>query len=622
METRANPTQAWRFGVFEVDARNMELRRSGTAVKIREQSFSILVFLLEHAGELVTREELCRVLWPSDTFVDFDHSLNAAVMKLREALGDSADKPLYVETIPKRGYRFIAPLSQTAGVRNGPASSKGDANSNPILSPIVLSSIEANDQSGPDSIAVLPFGTGAGEPDGAYLSEGFTASIINNLSQLRDLRVVPTTTAFKYVDRRSTASQSARELAVRVVLTGEIAKHGNALTISAELLDAIHESQLWGTRYNCQLEDIVAIQADIASQVATRLRLRVGDTERRQLARLPTESREAYHLYLRAMHWGKKLTAEGLRKGIDYTRQAIDADPAYAGAWKGLSYLYLLAGLLGAAPTDTFPRAKAAAFKALEIDDREADARAILAFVRLIYEWDWQGCLQGLLRVIEIAPNLASGHDVYSYWYVTQGLYKEAAIEAKRALDIDPLSVRYSYLAGFISFSAGQYDLAIEQLCRTLELDPSFAPPYQFLAYAYVRKKMRNESIAALEKAPEGATNDSRREILRAIVDAQTGEPAKARIVLDKLRQELTPPDFASAYHCAVLHALLGETDQSFESLEMAREGRSIYLMYLAIAPNLESLHDDPRFLDLLRSIGIPISGTLESSYRKRRAAP
>ena len=607
METRANTAQSWRFGVFEVDSRNMELRRGGTAVKIREQSFRILIFLLEHAGELVRREDLRRVLWPSDTFVDFDHSLNTAVMKLRDALGDSADKPLYIETIPKRGYRFIAPLSQAASARNGPASRKGDANGNPILSPI-----EANDQSGLDSIAVLPFGTDAGESDGAYLSEGFTASIINNLSQLKDLRVVPPTTAFKCTGRRGEASQCARELDVRVVLTGEIAKHGNALTISTELLDAVHESQLWGTRYNCQLEDIVAIQTEIASQVATRLRLRVGDTEKKQLARLPTESREAYHLYLKAVHWANKWTAEGMSKGIDYTRQAIDVDPAYAEAWTSLAYLYTLIGALArGSATETFAKAKAAARKALEIDDRSANAYAILAYVRLISDWNWKGAHDALLRAIEISPNLAGGHYVYSYWYLTLGLFEEALLEARLALDLDPLSAKLSLHLGLIHYFARRYDQAIEQFNKTRELDPSFNFVAYWFAFAYARLGMQQKAVAELDKGVVlTATDGLVRKGARGMVDAMSGKRPEAQRILDELTQELKPPDFLFAYPCAVIHSLLGEIDEALACLEMCLQGRAPQLPWLAADPDFDSLHGDPRFDELLRRIGIHASGS------------
>jgi TolB-like protein len=605
VETRANPTQAWHFGVFKVDLRNMELRRSGTAVKIREQSFRILIFLLEHAGELVTREDLRQVLWPSGTFVDFDHSLNTAVMKLRGALGDSADAPLYIETIPKHGYRFIAPLSQAAGVRSGSASAKDDANGNPIFS-----LIEANDQSGADSIAVLPFETGTSESDGAYLSEGFTASIINNLSQLKDLRVVPTTTAFKYIGRSSEASRCARELNVRVVLTGAIAKLGNALTISAELIDAARESQLWETRYNCQLENIVAIQAEIAFQVAIRLRLRVGDTERKQLARLPTENREAYHLYLKAMHWANKWTVEGMSKGIDYTRQAIDADPAYAEAWIALAYLFTLIGALGRGPaTETFAKAKAAARKALEIDDRSANAYAILAYVRLIGDWNWEGAYDALLRAIEISPNLAGGHYVYSYWCLTQGLFEEALSEGRLALNLDPLSAKLSLHLGLIHYFARRYDQAIEQFDKTRELDPSFSLVSYWFASAYARSGMQQKAVAELDKGIVLTATDALvSKATRGIIDAMTGKRPEARRILDELTQELKPPDFLFAYPCAVIHSLLGEIDQALACLEMCLQGRAPQLPWLATDPDFDSLHGDPRFDELLRRIGIPAS--------------
>jgi TolB-like protein/Tfp pilus assembly protein PilF len=620
MSSKSDCSQNWAFGPFELEGRTTELRRNGLAVRLQEQPSRLLLFLLQHAGQIVTREDLRLQLWPADTFVDFDHSLNTAVMKLREALGDSSEKPFYIQTLPRKGYRFVAPAATVPSTYGRSTLAAASALS-------LLRSAEPDERIASlgidflDSIAVLPFQSAGGQSDIEYLSEGITSSLINSLSQLNRLRVVPRTTVFRYKGAKSDPAQIGRELQVRVALVGWVSQRGERLVINLELIDAIRESQLWGTSYDRRLEDILSVQSEVAADVSARLRLRLDDGEKKQLARRPTENLEAYHLYLRAIHWANKWTAEGLRKGIDYTRQALDLDPAYADAWTGLSHVYMLTGMGGASPNDAFPRAKAAAAKALEIDDHQADAHAVLAFVRLYYEWDWQGSHKEVLRAIELAPHLAEVHNAYSLWYLTQGLYEEAAVEARIALDIDPLSVRYSCLAGFISFCAGQYDLAIEQLYKSIELDPLFGPTYQFLAQSYARKKMRNEAVAVLERVPEDDCRAGfRNGAFQAIVDAQTGKHADARIVLDKLRQELRPPDFKTAYHCAVLHALLGEKDEAFRCLEMARRGHSFMLIYLAIAINLESLRDDPRFLDLLRRIGIPVSETLESSYRKARA--
>jgi tetratricopeptide (TPR) repeat protein len=309
------------------------------------------------------------------------------------------------------------------------------------------------------------------------------------------------------------------------------------------------------------------------------------------------------------MHWANKWSAEGVRKGVEYTRQAIDADPAYAKAWTALAILYVLIGSLeGAPPIETFARAKAAAVKALEIDNSEPDAHAALAYVRLVYDWDWERAHEELLRAIELGPNLAAGHYVYSYWYLTQGLYKQALTEAKLSLEIDPLSVQFSFNVGQIHYFSRRYDQAIDQFHRTNEIDPTFGPTHQFLAFSYAQKGMRHDAIAELEKGLKHAKQDLRSKALWSIVDALTGKPLEARKVLDQLRRELAPPNFSAAYHCAVLHALLGDIDEAFTCLDKARQGRSSRLAYLLIAPNFESLHDDSRFRDLLRRIGIPAS--------------
>ena len=593
-------TRVIRFGVFEVDLHTTELRKRGVRIRLPLQSFQVLEALLRQPGELVTRKELKEKLWPADSFGDFEHGLNAAVNRVREALGDASDNPRFVETLPRRGYRFLAPVNGAPQSTAASVLDDGKAGKR-VASPT---------SEFLDSIAVLPFENVGGEAEMEYLSDGITTSIINNLSQLHKLRVVPRTTVFRYKGKVSDVAQAGRELRVRVVLTGQVAQRGDGLIVNAELIDTIHESQLWGANYNRRLEDIFLLQAEMAKEITNRLRLQLNDEEKRQLAKRPTESREAYYLLLKAIYWADKWTPEGVRKGVDYIRQALDADPVYAEAWNALAYLYVLIGFFGGAPNETFPKAKAAVVKALEIDDGEADAHATLAFVRLVYDWDWQGAQVELLRAIELGPNLASGHYVYSHWYLTQKLYEEAITEAKLALDIDPLSVKFSYQVAAIHYFSRRYDQAIEQLQKTTALDPLFANAHEVLASAYARKGMRHDAMAAAEKALELSKNDLRCKAKWGIISALTGEPLAARKVLDQLRQALTPPDFSLAYHCAALHVLLGETDEAFACLDKARQGRTVALVYVAIAPELDGLRDDPRFRDLLLSIGIPASRT------------
>jgi TolB-like protein/Tfp pilus assembly protein PilF len=599
----------FRFGDIEVTEREFRLVRAGVIVPVEPKAFRVLQILLRNSGRLVTKDEILNAVW-NDCSVS-ENSLTRSIAALRKVLGDDIHKPRYIATVPTVGYRLICRVDVSEETRSG----------QPALALLetVTGSVDKEVRktgSSPgsaflDSIAVLPFENGGGEPEMEYLSDGITTSIINNLSQLNRLRVVPRTTAFRYKGRASDVAQAGRELRVRVVLTGQVTQRGDELTINVELIDTSHESQLWGGDYHGQLEDVLSVQAAIAEEITNRLRLRPNDEERKQLAQCPTESREAYHLYLKAMHWGDKCSAEGVRKSIDYARQAIDADPAYAEAWTALAYLYAVIGSSGDAPSgETFPRAKAAAVKALQIDDGEAGAHAVLAYVRLVYDWDLQGARKELLRAIEVGPHLPIGHSVYSQWYLAQGLYEEALAEAKLALDIDPLSAPCNYSFGEIHYFSGRYDQAVEELSKTIELNPLWEPAYPYLAFSYARKGMRHAAIAAFEKVSDLSKSNFRYKGQWGIVNVMTGEPLGARRVLDELRQELGPPNFLSAYHCAVLHALLGEKNEAFACLEMAWHGRSVWLVNLAVAPHLESLYDDPRFLDLLRRIGIPVYRT------------
>jgi TolB-like protein/Tfp pilus assembly protein PilF len=596
----------FRFSDIEALESDFVLTKAGAPVAVEPKAFRVLLFLLRNAGRLVTKEEILTAVW-NDCSVS-DNSLTRSVATLRRMLGDDTRQPRYIATIPTLEYRFICPVtvSEESLSTLGAARSSKSTSAAAVAEAMTEASLPFSQLF--DSIAVLPFANGGGGEEMEYLSDGIATGLINNLSHLQSLRVIPCATTFHYRGKLSDAVRAGREVRVQVVLTGQIARYGKDLIVTAELIDTVRELHLWEATYRSTIEDIFPAQAEIAAEVTNRLQMRLNDEERSQLSKRPTEIREAYYLYLKATHWASKWTPDAMRKSFDYIGQALDADPTYAHAWSTLAYLYLLTGIMGgSSPSDTFPRARAAALKALEIDSKEADAHAALAFVKLIYDWDWQGSRRDLLRAIEMNPNLATAHYFYSIWYVSQGLYAEAAHEARLALDVDPLSVSFSYLEGFISYCAGKYDQAIEELSRAVDLYPLFAPTHQFLAYAYARKGMRNEAVAAIERCSEGTNSASRAEILRAIVDAQTGKPAEARIVLKKLTQELKPPDFTPAYHCAVLHALLGEVDESFDCLEMARQGRSVTLMYLAIVPNLESLHGDIRFREMLRYIGIPV---------------
>jgi TolB-like protein/Tfp pilus assembly protein PilF len=581
------PEATVRFGVFEVNPRSGELRKSGTRIRLQDQPFKVLIALLERPGELVTREELRIRIWPRESFGDFDHAVNIAVAKLRAALADSADVPRYIETLYRRGYRFIFPIG--SGV-NALTSDK-----------MALPPFEFG-----DSIAVLPFENAGRDPEMEYLSDGITETVINNLSRLKKLRVVPRSTVFRYKGKMSDPAKVGRELRVRLVLTGQVIHRGSTLIVGTELIDTAQESLLWGeTTYNRKPEDILAIQDEIAREISNTLQLRLSDKEKEKLGKYPTENREAYHLHLKAMYFANKWTQEGLRKGLEYTRLAIDADPGYADAYVGLAYLYTLIGKFGGRPIEAFPRAKAAVLRALELDPSLPNAHAILGFILLVFDWDSRSAETELRRGAELSPNLAGVHYAYSFWYIAKQLYREAMAEANRALELDPLSSIFSYHLGAIQFFSRQYDQAINQLQQASELDPHFVATHGLLALAYARKGMGQDAMVEAEKAMSLSGGDVRGRAPLGLVSALLGKQDEARKVLDGLGQESGPPNFSFAYACAEIHALLGEKDQAFDWLDKAVNGRTAALVYIRSVPEFESLHGDPRFDDLLRRIGL-----------------
>ena len=458
-----------------------------------------------------------------------------------------------------------------------------------------------------DSLAVLPLINATGDPETEYLSDGITESIINSLSQLPNLRVIPRTSIFRYKGRETALKMVGRDLNVRAVLTGMVNQRGDRLVVQTELVDVVNDAQLWGAQYNRKLEDIFDMQEELARQISESLRLRLSPEEEKRVTKRPTENREAYHLFLRAMHYAHKWTPEGVRKGIEYSRQAIEVDPLFARAYAGLAYLYMLVSAFrGLPPSQAFSRARAAAIKALEIDECLADAHSYLAYIQLVHDWDWANAARESSRAIELGPNLAEGHRVYSQWCLTSGLPEEALVEAKRALDLDPLSLPTNHNLALTYFLVHEYGAAIDQLHKTLELDPSFAVARGLLALAYAQTGRLQEATAEVGEAPTVSWARLGRSGIIGTVSAMAGRHDEARRALDELSLESKPPDYFWASQCAAIHALLGERDQAFEWLDKAYQSRASALIYVKLVPPFETLHADPRFSNLVRRIGLP----------------
>lgn len=456
-----------------------------------------------------------------------------------------------------------------------------------------------------DSIAVLPFANVGGDPNTEYLSDGITESLINNLSQLPNLTVMSRNSVFRYKGQEADAQVVGRDLKVQAVLTGRMVQHGDSLSISAELVDVHNNSHLWGEQYNRKLSDILAVQAELSREISEKLRLQLSGEQQKQLTKRYTDDTEAYQLYLKGRYYWNKRTPQGIEKAIEYFQQAVEKDPSFALAYVGLADCYVVPAY-PLPPKEKMPKAKAAAMRALQLDEMLAEAHTTLARVLAVYEWDWTGAEKEFKRAVELNPRYAVAHQWYGGCFDAMGRHDEAIAERKRAQELDPLSLIMNFELGIAFYFARNYDQAIEQFQKPLEMDPSFPPAYEFLPAAYEQKGMYDQAIAAFQKAILTRGRPSWFSSMSGLghVYAVSGKRAEARAVLDELkqlsRQEYVPPDLI-----ALIYAGLDEKDQAFAWLEKAYEDRSFRMSWLKVEPRWDSLRSDPRFADLLRRVGL-----------------
>jgi TolB-like protein len=455
------------------------------------------------------------------------------------------------------------------------------------------------------SIAVLPFTNVSKDTDMEYLSDGISESLINSLSQLPDIKVIARSSAFKYKGTEVDLQEVAKEFGVEAILTGRVTQRGENLSISIELMNASDKTQIWGEQYDRKMSDLLATQREIASEIVEKLKLRVSRDDK-GLAKRYTENNEAYQLYLKGRFYWNKRTAEALKKSIDYFYQAIEKDPGFALAYAGLADSYVVpANQLP--PRDGMPKARAAAVRALELDETLAEAHVSLGRVMAAYDWDWTSAEKEYKRAIELNPRYAVAHQWYGGYLSVMGRSDEAIAERKRALGLEPLSLTINFELGLAYYYARDYDHAIEQFQKTLELDPNFAAAHNFLPAAYEQKGMYSEAIAEFKKAiPLTARSEST--LSKAglgHVYAVTGRKSDARIVLGELKQT-SAQQYVPATSIALIYAGLGEKDEAFVWLDRAYEERAFQMQWIKIEPRWDSLRSDPRFKELLHRIGLP----------------
>jgi TolB-like protein/Tfp pilus assembly protein PilF len=598
-----------RFGIFDLDLQAGELRRSGVKVKLQEQPFRILAILLERPGEVITREQLRQRLWPPDTFVDFEHSINIAVKRLREALRDSADNPRFVETLPRRGYRFIAPVEPAGAISEAP---REQAISRRIATPPGAKIM----------VVVLPFENMSGDPEQEYFSDGLTEEMITQLAVLAPARlgVIARTTSLQYKRTPRAIDLICRELGVDYVLEGSVRRQGNRVRVSAQLIQVSDQAHLWAASYDRELGGILALQSEVARAIAEEIQIRLTPQQHTLLASVGPIDPEAYEAYLKGRYYWNKRTVDDLWKAIQYFQRATRFAPEYGPAHSGLSDVYaFLPAIAGAittppsvaqGPAKEIARlAREAALRALEIDETLAEAHTSLGAVKAYYDWDWMGAEAEFKRAIELNPRSSEVHRQYGWYLSVVGRHNDAIAEAEMARKLDPLSLNANNDLGMAYCFARVYDRAIEQSRKTLELEPRFFRSYLFLAASHMSMQMYEEALADLQKA-EAAPE------IMAIGFALTGRTAQAR---EMLAESIgTRVRETSGVFVAICCDALGERDRAFEWLEKAYDSHQFHITWLRSFPPLDSLRTDPRFQNLLLRVNFPPQPAFQNNREAR----
>ena len=614
-------SHSYEFGRFRLITGERVLLREGELVPLTPKVFDILVTLVENGGQVVAKDDLMKRVWPN-TFVE-EGNLTQNISLLRKALGESPGGVQFIETVPRRGYRFVPDTNQTWG-------EKPQETDTPLVStdPVPVVSIpnmathatvsrrtplyafaagivvlgliglvyftswgKAGEPTPIQSIAVLPFVDESADPDAEYINDKIAESLINSLSKLPQLRVVPRSVVASYKGKEIDPRKVGQDLNVRAVVTGRMRRHGDIISIQADLIDLENVAQLWGQHYDHKLSDVLLVQDDISRDIFENLRLKLNVEEKKQL--------EAYRLYLKGRNAWNKRTGDALQQAIDFFNQAIAIDPNYGAAYAGLADCYNMLVVYGRLPPkEGFPKAKEAATRALEIDESSAEAHTSMAFIKFRWDWDRPATEREFQEAIRLKPAYAPAHQWYSSYLVAVERFDEAIAEAKRTEELEPLSFVASSHLGWIYYLSGQNDKAIEQCKKILELDPSSFPARRYLGLAYEAKGMYAEAIAEFQTGVKLSGSPLMLALLGHAY-AVSGKTAEAKQVLNDL-QQLQGQRYVSPYTVAAIHAGLGDRDQVFKWLERAVEERDIWLMNLKVDPVFAKLRSHREFTDIL----------------------
>jgi TolB-like protein/DNA-binding winged helix-turn-helix (wHTH) protein/Tfp pilus assembly protein PilF len=629
-----------RFGEdFELDQRSQKLWRAGRVLKLERIPAELLLLLVENNGELVTREQIVERVWGSGVYLDTDNSINGAIRKIRQVLKDDPEHPQFIQTVTGRGYRFIGPVVASQASVDVPEPLPDQSPAQHAAIPrlesqhnlprkvtswrlltmvgaalllialgIYLLSMRPHAMvasGGRTMLAVLPFENFTGDASQEYFSDGLTEEMISQLGNLdpAHLGIIARTSVMHYKHTQEPLTQIGKELGVQYLIEGSIRRDSDRVRVTAQLIKIQDQSHIWARQYDRELTNLLALQAEIAQEIADEIQLTLGGHRRPQARQpfQPPKSYEAYDLYLKGRYFWNKRTTQGLRQAIAYFQAATAKDPSFARAYAGLADSYALLGGYESSPqTESMPKARAAALKALELDEGLAEAHTSLALITENYEFDWVTAEKEYRRAIQLNPNYATAHHWYAEYLALLGRFNEALAESERARELDPLSLIISADKGVIFYYARRYDEAIAQFQSVREMDPGF-PRTGMIVAAYVEKRQYSEALAELDKWDHGANNDWMW-AWRALIYARTGEHSRAKVALEKL-QESYRRGPASPDPMLWAYVGLHDREDSFIWLEKAFQDHSNALTALKVNPGYDWLRDDPRFQTLMRRV-------------------
>ena len=594
-------TRFYHFEGFTLDARTGELSNSGRRTPVRDQSLQLLLALVERPGELLTREELTRRLWPADTFVDFDRGLNKVVNHLRDALGDSAEQPRFIETLPRKGYRFIATVTvDTAAAEIAPAPPASSRQRLPVMLAIglvvALAGLAwvwtANRSSAAriSALAVQPLDNLSGDPEQQYFADGLTDALITDLAKIGGVRLTSRTTVMPYRGTKKSIKEIGRELNVDAIVEGTVTHAGSRVRVTAQLIQVSTDMHLWADAYERDVSEILDLQRSLATDIARRINIFLTPLDRGRVVQP-----EAYGLYLRGRYAFNQYTSQGWQDAIRHYSAALAIDPGFAPAYAGLAETYVVAGAYSAIPADeALTRGKAAAASALKLDDRLASAHYALATAYAWYDWDWSGAEREFRRGLELNPQYALGRNWHGGYLSLLGRHDEAVAEQVRARELDPLSLIVNTNLTRALYWARRYDEAILQARETLKLDPGFGVALFWLEGALRHKGLVADAVALRQSAAGPA---------RAGAIAETFARGGLRALLRESGEDFKKSGLLET--AARCYAQIGETDEAMTLLEACASRHCTNLVSVNVEPDFDGLRADPRFQDLVRRIGL-----------------